>query len=213
MKHYVYKITFEEVPHFYIGVRSNPDPDNDPYLGSPKTHRSYWDIYTPKKQILWVFTSRDEACDVETALILQNWGNRYCLNASCARAIHPSVSVVNAKRLNSRKRGDPQLYKKWREETTKGVKLYHERRRKDPALYHRCEEAYSRNIADYNNRRKEDPSLDQEHRNRCKSLGRITGKGNSGRRWIHKNGETRAVLPEDLENFLSNGWKLGRKIQ
>jgi hypothetical protein len=78
-KSYIYKITFEEVPHFYFGVRGR-SPEGDPYLGSPRTNRIYWEIYTPKKQILWVYDSWEEACEVETALIVQNWANPYCLN-------------------------------------------------------------------------------------------------------------------------------------
>ena len=77
---YVYKITFEEVPHFYFGVRSHTDPKNDTYLGSPKTHKNYWEIYTPKMQILYKFSSWDLAYKVEIELIKQNIQNKYCLN-------------------------------------------------------------------------------------------------------------------------------------
>jgi hypothetical protein len=80
---YVYKITFKEVPHFYIGFRKHPDPKNDPYLGSPVTHKNYWEIYTPKKQIFWIFNSWEEAHRIEKLLISQNWHNKYCLNAAC----------------------------------------------------------------------------------------------------------------------------------
>lgn len=87
---YVYKITFEEVPHFYFGVRGR-DPEGDDYLGSPVTHKCYWEIYVPKKQILGVYDSWKEACSVEMALIQQNWDNRYCLNQNANGAFPREV--------------------------------------------------------------------------------------------------------------------------
>ena len=56
---YTYKITFEEVPHYYYGVRKEKRV-NENYLGTPITHKWMWNFYTPKKQILEVFEYNDE---------------------------------------------------------------------------------------------------------------------------------------------------------
>jgi hypothetical protein len=101
MKHYVYKITFEEVPHFYFGVRSHHNPNLDSYLGTPITHRNYWKIYSPKKQILSVFSSREEAEQVEVSLISQNWNCRYCLNKNISG--YPSIEARSKGGRNSHK--------------------------------------------------------------------------------------------------------------
>ncbi len=36
MKHYLYKITNIYTNEFYVGVRSNKDPESDKYMGSSK---------------------------------------------------------------------------------------------------------------------------------------------------------------------------------
>ena len=48
---YLYKITFEEVPYYYYGVKKEKY-FNQKYWGSPITHKWCWKLYTPKKQIL-----------------------------------------------------------------------------------------------------------------------------------------------------------------
>lgn len=56
---YVYKITFEEVPHYYYGVHKEKK-FNEKYWGSPITHKNYWELYTPKKEILKEFPYNEE---------------------------------------------------------------------------------------------------------------------------------------------------------
>lgn len=98
---YIYKITFEETPHFYIGVRKHSDPksDND-YLGTPYTHKNYWEIYTPKKQILWVYDNWEFACKVEKSIITENWQNKYCLNMNIGGIVATELCCLGAKKAN-----------------------------------------------------------------------------------------------------------------
>lgn len=98
---YIYKITFEETPHFYIGVRKHPDPksDND-YLGTPYTHKNYWEIYTPKKQILWVYDNWEFACKVEKSIITENWQNKYCLNMNIGGVVPTDLCRLGAIKAN-----------------------------------------------------------------------------------------------------------------
>ena len=65
---YVYKITFEEVPYYYYGMHQEKVFDEE-YWGSPKTNKWAWELYTPKKQILQLFSTRHEAYEIEKKLI------------------------------------------------------------------------------------------------------------------------------------------------
>ena len=83
---YTYKITFEEIPNWYWGVHKEKKY-NDGYMGSPVAHKWMWEFYTPKIQILEVFSFTDEgwleACEVERRLILPDLNNPLCLNEKC----------------------------------------------------------------------------------------------------------------------------------
>jgi hypothetical protein len=84
---YTYKITFEEVPYYYYGSKKEKYY-NQPYMGSPKTHKWCWELYTPKKQILELFEFSDngyEECRrVEDRLIKPVLNDPWCLNEGCS---------------------------------------------------------------------------------------------------------------------------------
>jgi len=80
---YTYKITFEEVPYYYYGVHKEKKY-NEYYMGSPKTNKWCWELYTPKKQILEIFNSREDADKVERRLIKPVYNtDKWCLNENC----------------------------------------------------------------------------------------------------------------------------------
>jgi hypothetical protein len=83
---YTYKITFEEVPHWYWGVHKEKK-FGELYLGSPKTHSWVWDFYTPRVQILEFFPYTNEgwkeAQKVEKRVIRPDLNKTLCLNESC----------------------------------------------------------------------------------------------------------------------------------
>jgi hypothetical protein len=88
---YLYKITFEEVPYYYYGVKREKKY-NEYYMGSPYTHKWVWDFYTPKKQILEIFSYNDEgwleAQEVEKRLIRPFYQtDKWCLNENCGGKI------------------------------------------------------------------------------------------------------------------------------
>lgn len=72
--HYVYKIIFE-TNHVYYGSRSCEClPEEDSYLGSPVTYKSYWVDYEPKKEIVaYNFESRESANIFENFCIELQW--------------------------------------------------------------------------------------------------------------------------------------------
>lgn len=80
---YTYKITFEEIPHWYWGVHKEKSY-KDGYLGSPVTHKWMWNFYTPYLQVCEEFPYTDEgwekALQIENKLILFDLNNPLCLN-------------------------------------------------------------------------------------------------------------------------------------
>ena len=83
---YTYKITFEEVPYYYYGSKKE-QYFNEEYLGSPKTNKWCWELYTPRKQILEIFEYSDDGYNecrkVEDRLIKPVLNDPWCLNESC----------------------------------------------------------------------------------------------------------------------------------
>jgi hypothetical protein len=83
---YTYKVTFEEIPHWYWGVHKEKK-FGEFYLGSPKTNKWMWEFYTPKIQILEFFPYTDEGWKeanlVEDRLIIPDLNNLLCLNEGC----------------------------------------------------------------------------------------------------------------------------------
>jgi hypothetical protein len=80
---YIYKITFDEVPHYYYGVHKEKFFD-EYYMGSPKTHKDFWELYTPKKEYIKFFEYSDEgyaeARIFEDSLIAPVLNDEFCLN-------------------------------------------------------------------------------------------------------------------------------------
>jgi hypothetical protein len=84
---YVYVIHFEDF-FYYVGKRKCPDkfnPWNDPYKGSPKTHKEKWKTTKFTKVIIECFDNDKNVSAAETNLLLQlDWENDpYCLNECC----------------------------------------------------------------------------------------------------------------------------------
>ena len=104
---YIYKITFEEVPYYYYGVHKEKKFGGE-YWGSPKTNKWCWELYTPKKQILQVFSYTDEgwieAQKVEKRIIKPVYNtDKWCLNESCGGIF--SVEVMKKNGLKTKENG------------------------------------------------------------------------------------------------------------
>lgn len=80
---YVYKITFDEVDHYYYGIHKEKFFD-EYYMGSPVTHKEYWEKYTPRKEYIEFFEYSDEgyaeARIFEDNLISPALNDEFCLN-------------------------------------------------------------------------------------------------------------------------------------
>jgi len=106
---YTYKITFEEVPYYYYGVKKETYFDQE-YFGTPITHKWIWDFYTPKKQILEIFDYTDkgwiEAQEVEKRLIKPFYNiDEWCLNENIGGFVSLSSLSKLGKKLYETKSG------------------------------------------------------------------------------------------------------------
>jgi hypothetical protein len=101
---YTYKITFEEVPYYYYGSHKEKRY-NEYYMGSPVTHKWCWDFYTPKKQILEFFNTREEANFVENRLIKLFLNDPHCLNENCGGIVSLEMCKRGAKTIVENKLG------------------------------------------------------------------------------------------------------------
>lgn len=101
---YTYKITFEEIPHYYYGVKKEKYYGEE-YWGSPKTHKWYWEYYTPKKQILEVFDYNNDgwikAQNIEKRLISPVLNDNFCLNENVG-GIFSLISCSNAGKIGGK---------------------------------------------------------------------------------------------------------------
>ena len=99
---YTYKITFEEIPHFYFGVHKERKFEEE-YWGSPVTHKWMWEFYTPRKQILEVFDRWEEAREIECRLILPSLNNPLCLNEAVGQSMSLSSRVKGGQTVTPKK--------------------------------------------------------------------------------------------------------------
>jgi len=102
---YIYKITFEEVPYYYYGVKKEK-VFGEEYWGSPYTHKWCWELYTPKKQILQFFDFTDEgwleAQEVETRLIRPFYQtDKWCLNENVGGKISLKILRENGRKVGT----------------------------------------------------------------------------------------------------------------
>ncbi len=99
---YVYKITFVDRPEWYWGVHKEKRFD-EYYMGSPYTHKKFWELYQPIKEIIEVFDYSDagwlKACGREQELIRPDINNPLCLNESCGNWLSLAEISENSKRL------------------------------------------------------------------------------------------------------------------
>lgn len=228
---YVYKITFEEVPHFYFGVRKG-NPEGDPYLGSPKTHKNYWKVYTPKKQVFAIFASWEEACRIEKELIRQNWDSRYCLNDNYGgflslealskgnqsfveRNLNPIFRRLRADKISKalirRYKEDPDYRKSHLEKAKAGGKALSEKIKSDEDFAN--EISHLRSMASKVSPRNTNQlavtngrEVKYIHRSEEVPIGWKLGRPPS--KWIYQGNQTAKIHPDDP---LPEGWSYGRK--
>lgn len=123
---YTYKVTFEEIPHWYWGVHKEKIFEEF-YLGTPSTHRWMWEFYTPKIQILEFFPYTNEgwaeAQSVENRCIRPDLNNPLCLNEH-----YGSVISLEALRRGAKNSNASMTFEQKLERNKKGGKASHAER-------------------------------------------------------------------------------------
>jgi hypothetical protein len=102
---YTYKVTFEEIPHWYWGAHKE-SKYGELYLGSPSTHAWMWEVYTPVLQILEIFSCNEDgwkkAQEVENRCIKPDLNNPLCLNEHYGSVISLSSCSEGGKKGDGR---------------------------------------------------------------------------------------------------------------
>jgi hypothetical protein len=105
---YVYKITFYEVLHYYYGSHKEKRFD-EYYMGSPVTHKDFWELYTPKKEYIEFFEFSDEgyteARIFEDSLIAPVLNDEFCLNENCGGFLSLEACRIGGQRAYVQKKG------------------------------------------------------------------------------------------------------------
>jgi general stress protein YciG len=106
---YVYKITFYEVLHYYYGLHKEKRFD-EYYMGSPVTHKDFWELYTPKKEYIEFFEYSDEgyteARIFEDSLIAPVYNtDPLCLNEHCGGFLSLEACRIGGQRAYVQKKG------------------------------------------------------------------------------------------------------------
>lgn len=106
---YLYKITFKGRPEWYWGIHKEKKFD-EYYMGSPCTHKEFWSLFNPSKEILETFDYSEkgwkEANLREQALILPHLNDPLCLNENCGSVPSLAVRSNTMRKLNAIWRSD-----------------------------------------------------------------------------------------------------------
>lgn len=209
--HFIYKTTNLLSGKYYIGMHST-DNLEDGYLGSGKRLRysiNKYGVENHKREILEFLNSREELKKREKEIVnLNEIAKEECMNLivggeggfiSVEQQRQRSICASKAffKKLES----DENFKLKYKENHSKGLK-----------------KAYSEGVREkkyfYN-------WNDKTHTEETKKLisevkkGQGIGEKNSqfGTCWITKDGENKKIKKQELEVFIKEGWKNGRKVK
>lgn len=110
--YYTYKILFQD-GFYYYGIRKTDlNPEEDPYTGSPVTFAEKWETTPFTKEVLQIFEKWEEACEAEVSLIRPVFNtDPFCLNRNCQGSIHPDLCSLG---------GTKKSFKQRQEDSSKG---------------------------------------------------------------------------------------------
>ena len=81
-------------------------------MGSPSTHKEYWSLYTPVKEIIEVFENSQggklKAQLFEKELIRPDLNNPLCLNEGCSGVISTDINSRTASKVMKERWADPE---------------------------------------------------------------------------------------------------------
>ncbi len=103
--YYTYKILFED-GFYYYGVRKTDlNPEEDPYTGSPVTFAEKWKTTSFTKKVIQTFETWEEASEAEIKLIRDVFRkDPLCLNRNCGGSLHPESARLGGTRKKPEQR-------------------------------------------------------------------------------------------------------------
>lgn len=211
--HYFYKITNNLNGHFYYGVHNTNDL-NDGYMGSgTKLHYAYkkYGIENFTKEILKFFDTSKEAFEYEAEIVTENLVKSHeCYNIQLGgKSINTlGLSIVIDNNGNKFLLPSDDIKIKNKEvEIYSPLKNNIVVKKKNTDEYFLIEkDKYDKNIYDthWTNR-----SHTEESKNKIRET--MTPKNSKNTHiWVNKDGIVKYLDKRKLDEYLNNGWKLGR---
>jgi len=202
--HYIYKTTNLLSGKYYIGIHSTNNLD-DGYMGSGKRLRYSINKYGKGNhtvEILEFLNTREELKSREVEIVnLNEIAKEDCMNLKVGGEGGFSIET---QRLGG----------------VVTAKILKERFDTDEEFREKCTKARSNNIAklrdkglvQYDNRKGTTQTEETKNKISISKKGRGLGKTNFhyGSRWITKDGYNKKVKGDEVDDFIKQGWELGR---
>ena len=205
--HYIYKTTCLVTDRYYIGMHSTNNID-DGYMGSGKRLRRSIRKHgedNHKREILEYYKTRELLVEAEIKAITPDMiGDNDCMNligggdgGYISEEHYKITSKIGGGIHTKRMKED----KEYREQTKKNLVRGHQKSMKNGS-YKGMQNFKGKTHSD------ETKKLISEVRK-----GTGTGKSNSqyGTCWVTNGNEVKKIKKEDLESFIKDGWRRGRK--
>jgi len=211
--HYFYKITNNINGHFYYGVHNTNNLD-DGYMGSGlKLQEAYkkYGIENFTKEILKFFDTSEDAFKYESEIVtIDLIKSKKCYNIQLGgKSINTSGLIVVIDKNNIKT-----LIPKDDDKIIKGnVKIYSPLKNKLVVKYKNDNDYFLINSDEYDSNIYETSWTNRHHTQESKSKIRKTltpQNSNNSHIWINKNGIVKYLDKRKLDEYLNDGWTLGR---
>lgn len=190
--YYFYKIVNLINGHYYYGIHSTNNLD-DNYMGSgTRLHKAYdkYGVQNFKKDIIKFFDNWDDLCNYEKSIVTEDLVKDYnCYNMVLGgQSPKEEVFFSNGILLSSKVKGDNNgmFGKRWITNGIDSLSLYQD----EINFYLNSGWRYGRTL---------------------KNIDKILSNNKKHRKWIHNSeGKCLMVLSEEYDNYIRNGWKQGK---
>lgn len=213
--HYFYRIVNKVNNHFYYGVHSTNDL-NDGYMGSgTKLHIAYkkYGIENFIKEILVFFDNAEEAYEYEEKMVNEEMvKSKECYNIQLGGKSINTTGLRMVKDKEGRRfmvdKDNPQIGQELESVSSMSGKVIVKRKKSAEAYFTIDKSVYeeNKNLYDsvWSNRKHS-----EESKNKIRET--LTPSNSKNKRiWVNKNGIVKYLDKKKLDEYLNNGWKLGR---
>lgn len=213
--HYFYRIVNKINNHFYYGVHSTNDL-NDGYMGSgTKLHTAFkkYGIENFTKEILLFFDNTEEAYEYEEKMVNEEMvKSKDCYNVQLGGKSINTTGLRMVKDKNGNRfmvdKDNPQIGKELESVSSLSGKVVVKRKKTTEEYFAIDKATYEENKDLYDTTWSGRRHLD-ETKNKIRKT--LTPQNSKNKRiWVNKNGIVKYLDKRNLNEYLDNGWKLGR---